>query len=116
VADLRVLVADPGRERVATVAIDERRRDADRARCVNHVDDGGVVARLDLHRGVRPGCRRPADQQRDLEALPLHLRGDERHLLERRRDQPRQPDQVGVPLAGRLEIFAEGITPRSRTS
>ena len=91
-----------------SLAIDERRRDADRPRRVDHVDDRGVVARLDLHRGVRPRRRRPADQQRDLEALPFHLGGDERHLLERRRDQPRQADQVGVPLAGRLEDLRRG--------
>ena len=51
------------------VAVDERRRDADRARRVDDVDDRAVVARLDLHRGVGPRRRRAADQQRDLEAL-----------------------------------------------
>ncbi len=41
VADLRVLVADVRRERVATVAVEQRRGDADRPRRVEDVDDRG---------------------------------------------------------------------------
>ena len=44
-----------------------------------------------------------ADQQRQVEALALHLGRDMAHLVERRRDQARQPDDVGLPLARGVE-------------
>ena len=47
--------------------------------------------------------RGAADQQRAIEALALHLGGDEAHLVERRRDEARQPDDVGLLALGRLE-------------
>ena len=79
---------------------------------------GPVVVRLDLHGSVHPRRRRAADQERQVEPLPLHLARDEAHLLERRRDQPAQADQVHVLAAGPSPgSCADGtITPRSITS
>ena len=65
VANLRVLVADARCERVAPLAVEQRRCDTDGPRRVEDVDDGAVVARLDLDRRVRPRRRRAADQQRE---------------------------------------------------
>ncbi len=71
--DRLVLVADPGHERVAPIGLDERPGHADRPRRIDDVDDRSRVRRRDLDRGVGPGRRRAADQQRDREALALHL-------------------------------------------
>ena len=101
--DRLVLVADPGHERVAPIGLDERAGDADRPRRVDDVDDRARVGRRDLDRGVGPRRRRAADEQRDREALALHLGRDVGHLVERRGDQPRQADQVGVDLDRLLE-------------
>ncbi len=77
------------------------------------------VLRLDLHRGVRRRGRRAADQQRDRRspARCISLR-DVHHLVERRRDQARQADDVGASRARAVSrIFSHGtITPRSMTS
>ena len=64
--------------------VHERAGDPDRARCVRDVDDRAVVLGLDADGGVGPRRRRAADQQRDREALALHLGRDVAHLLERR--------------------------------
>ena len=51
---------------------------------------------MDLHRGVGPAGGGAADQQRQIEALPLHLGRDMAHLVERGRDQAGQTDDVGL--------------------
>ena len=51
---------------------------------------------MDLHRGVHAARGRAADQQRQVEALALHLGRDVAHLVERGRDQAGQPDDVGL--------------------
>ena len=57
------------------------------------------VLGLDLDRGMELGGGRAADQERDGEALALHLLGDMDHLIERGGDEPGQPDDVGIDLA-----------------
>src|ERR671912_733376 len=52
-----------------------------------------------IRRSMDSAGRRSADQERNFEALPLHLGCDQAHLVERRRDQAGQADQVGVVLA-----------------
>jgi hypothetical protein len=52
--------------------------------------------------------RRAADEERHREALALHLAGDERHLLERRRDEPRQADEVDALELRALEDRRRG--------
>ena len=44
--------------------------------------------------------RRAANQQRYCKALTLHLFGDVDHLIQRRRDQTRQPDNIRLLLYG----------------
>jgi hypothetical protein len=46
---------------------------------------------------------RSTDQQRKLHVAPLHLRRHGDHLVERRRDQPRQAHDVGALGDGRVE-------------
>ena len=101
--DLLVLRAHPARVGVPAVAVEQRPGDRDGARRVGDVHDRRGVGGFDLDRGVDAGRRRAADQQRRRHPLGLHERGDVDHLVERRRDQARQTDQVGVPLAGGLE-------------
>ena len=54
---------------------------------------------MDLDRGMDAAGRRAADQQRNVEALALHLGGDMHHLVERRRDQAGEADDVDLLLA-----------------
>ena len=61
------------------------------------------VARGDLDRGVGLAGGGAADEQRHGEALALHFAGDVHHLVERRRDQAAQADDVDVLFAGGLE-------------
>ena len=72
--------------------------DTDHARGVEHVHRRAVVRRRDAHGGVLLRGRRAADQQRDAKVAPGHLLGDDHHLVERRGDQPGQPDDVGAQL------------------
>jgi hypothetical protein len=61
--------------------------------------------------------RRAADQQRRLDILARHLARDVLHLVQRRRDEPRQANHVDVVLGCRREILSLAtMTPRSMTS
>ena len=60
---------------------------------------------MNLHRRVHAARRRPADQQRHLEALPLHLGRDVAHLVERRRDQAGEADDIRLLGDGGLQDF-----------
>ncbi len=53
----------------------------------------------DLHRSVRAARRRATDEQRQRKFLALHFLRDMHHLVERRRDQSAQPDNVGFSFA-----------------
>ena len=80
--------------------------DADGAARVVDIDRlPAPVVRMDLHRRVHAARGRAADQQRHVEALPLHFGGDMAHLVERRRDQAGQPDDVGLLGRRRLQDF-----------
>ncbi len=67
------------------------------------MDDRAVVGRRDLHRRVRLARGRAADEQRQLETFALHLARDVHHLVERRRDQSAQADDVDLLLARGVE-------------
>ncbi len=69
---------------------------------MNH--SGGIVGR-DLDGGVFSRGRRPANQQRYLEAATLHLLGDMGHFLERGGDQAAEADDVGLLLDGGVEYL-----------
>ena len=67
------------------------------------MDRRRVVLRRDPDGGVHLRRGRAADQERDDQPRTLHLARDVDHLVERRRDQTAQPDQVRVLLAGRFQ-------------
>ncbi len=77
--------------------------DAHGARGVVDVDDGPPVGRGDLHGRVDGARRRAADQERQGEALALHLARDVRHLLEGRRDEAREAHGVDGALPRGLQ-------------
>ena len=87
---------------------EERADDIDRAGGVEHVDNPGRVVLGDFDSGVRAACGGAADNQRDIKALALHLLGDVNHLVERRRDEAGEADDVAIFLAGRGENFLAG--------
>ena len=91
-----LLLAVGGVERALAVGVEQRRHDPDRARRIVHVHDALRIARGDLHRGVLAARGRAADQERQREPAPLHLGRDVRHLVEARRDQAGEPDDVGL--------------------
>ena len=95
--------------------VEQARDDADDARGVEHVHRRLRVLGRDPHRGVLLRRRRAADQQRQVEAAPLHLARDVDHLVERRRDQARRGRRRRAPLGGAVSrIWSAGtITPRS---
>ena len=107
---LRVLLAQPllvlavpRVELAAALRVEQVGDDADDPRRVEHVDRLAAVLRRDPHRRVLPRRRRAADQQRQVEPAPLHLARDVDHLVERRRDQPREPDDARALLDGGVE-------------
>ena len=53
--------------------------------------------------GVHLARGRATNHQRDGESFTLHLGGHERHFLERRRDEPRETDDVDLLVAGDLQ-------------
>jgi hypothetical protein len=76
---------------------------ADGARCVLYVDHRLLVARCDLDGRVRLGGRRPADEQRYVEAFALQLPGIVDHLVQRGRYKAGEPDGVSALLSGGLK-------------
>ena len=95
VGELAVLLADAGDVGRLRLGREQARDDADGAAGVGDVDGlAALVARVDLHRGVHAAGGGAADQQRDREAVALHLGGDVRHLVERRGDEAGEADDV----------------------
>ena len=92
-----------GEQLAALVVGEQGGCDRDRPRGVLDPDHRALVARRHLDGRVRARGGGAADQQRDLEPLALHLAGEVDHLVERRRDQPGQADQVGADLGGLVE-------------
>ena len=72
------------------------------------VDDAVGVLGLDSDGGVGDGGGRAANEQGDVEALPLHLAGDGDHFVQGRSDQAAESDDVGVVFAGGVEYVLEG--------
>jgi len=68
---------------------------------VEYVDGSALgVSGLHLQGGMRLGGRRSADQQGGGHAPPFHLCGYGDHLVERRRDEPTEADDVGIDALG----------------
>ena len=78
------------------VRVEQVGHDADDARRVENVHGRMLVRGRDPHRRVLTRRRRAADQERQLEAAALHLLRHVHHLVQRRRDQPGEPDRVGA--------------------
>ena len=93
------LVEEPG-----ALGVRQQRRDHARGSAgVADVHDRSVVGGIDPQAGVQPARGGTADQQRRGEAEALHLAGHPHHLVERRRDQPGESDDVGVVFLGGIE-------------
>ena len=75
------------------------------AACVQYMNDGMLVAWRNLHRRVGLARSGPANQQRQIKTLALHLAGNVRHFIEGRRNQSAEADHVHFVLAGDLENF-----------
>mmetsp|Transcript_52607 Transcript_52607/g.122457 ORF Transcript_52607/g.122457 Transcript_52607/m.122457 type:complete len:302 (-) Transcript_52607:1127-2032(-) len=67
------------------------------------MDDPMLVLRRDLHSRVSLGRCGASDQQRSLEATGLHLLCHIDHLVQRGRDEPRQPNDIDLLLDGSLQ-------------
>ena len=72
------------------------------------MDRGLPVFRRDLHRRVLRARRGPADEQRQADMAALHLLRDEDHLVERRRDEAAQADDVRVLVERGLQNAIAG--------
>ena len=95
-----------GHIRAARSRRHETADDADGAARIVDIDRlPAPVVRMDLYRRMDAARGRAADQQRQLEALALHLGRDMAHLVERRRDQAGEADDVRLLAARRLQDF-----------
>ena len=74
----------------------ERGDDVDHPRGVRDVNGRPGVRRGDPDRRVAPARGRPADEERQRHPATRHLLRREDHLVERRRDEAAQADQVGA--------------------
>src|ERR1700678_782428 len=71
-----------------------------------------TIMRRDFDGRMRPAGGCAANEQWQLEALTLHLSGYMDHLVERRRDQPAESDQVHFFHLGAFEdLFARDHHP-----
>ena len=85
-------------ERRFALLVQQRGRDRHRAAGVEHMHHRLSVMLRDFHRRMRLARRRAADEERDFETGALHLFRDVHHLIERRRDESAEADQVRVLL------------------
>ena len=86
----------------------QRGGDRHRARGIKHMDNRPAVVLGDLDCGVRGGGRRTANEQRNRESTPLHFLGDMHHLIQRRCDQPGEPDHVAAHFGGLCQNLVTG--------
>ena len=75
---------------------------------IEHVHHRLAVMRCNLHGRMRAAGGGAANQQRQLQSLPLHLPRHVHHLVERRRNQSAQPDNVCPHFFGALQNFFRG--------
>jgi hypothetical protein len=100
---------DAGDEGGFAVVAEQAGGDGDGAAGVEDVDDRLAVVGGDLDGGVGAAGGGSADEQRELEALALHLAGDVDHLVERGRDEAAEADDVGLlGSRARSRIFSQG--------
>src|ERR1039457_345647 len=75
---------------------------------IEHVNHRLAVVGRNFYGGMRAAGGRAADEQRQLEPLPLHLAGHVNHLVERGRDKATEADEIGFLCRGALEDFFTG--------
>src|ERR1700728_4628927 len=92
-------------ERGLAVVAEKAGRYGYRATGIKYVDHRLAVVRSNFYGRVPSACRCSADEQRQFETLTFHLAGNMDHLVERRRDQTAQADQVYFLYLGALEDF-----------
>ena len=109
--------ASPRRSRPRSVGAQQLRHDFHGAAGIEHVRHRPAVFRRDLDRGVLLARRRAADEQRRLQAAPLHLARHRHHLVERRRDQAAEADRGRPACSAAVRRITSWctITPRSIT-
>ena len=90
-------------ERRAALRVEQVADHADDSRRVEDVHRRLAVLGRDADRRVLLRRRRAADQERQRRARAAPSRGRRDHLVERRRDQPREADDVRVLLDRRVE-------------
>src|ERR1700733_14189728 len=78
---------------------------------IQDVDDWLAVMWRNLNGGMRAARGCPSNQQRQLEALTLHLAGHMHHLVERWSDQPAESDHVSLFRLGAFEDLFAGAHP-----
>ena len=101
-AEMLVLALTLAHEIVAPVG-QQRADDTDGARGIEHVHGRVRVAGRDFHGRMQLRSRRAADQHRQHEFAPLHLPRHVHHLIERRRDESGEADDVDLLGDGRIE-------------
>ena len=91
------------RESLPADRIDELLHDTGSPRGIENVDNITGVFRRDLHCRVPGGGRSATDEDRHGEPLALELLGHVDHLLEARRDQTGEADDIDLLSPGRLQ-------------
>ena len=92
-----------GDELGARLRILELRRNQGILRSIRDVDNGSVVVRSNFKRGMEIRGRSPADHYRNPQSGALHLADDMHHLLERRRNQTGEADEIRRFVYSRLD-------------
>ena len=105
---LLVLLPVLGHEGRLALGAEEAGGDRHGAAGVEHVDHRFAVVGSDLHGGVRLAGGGAADQQRQLEPLPLHLARHVGHLIQRGGDEAGQADEICLLGARPLEDLLAG--------
>ena len=98
IADVLVFCGGRGDERFGLGIGEQLAGHPNRAAGVEHVDHRAIIGRIDPQRGVDLAGGRAADQQRHGQPSALHFFGHGDHFIQRRRDQARQADHVGILL------------------
>ena len=107
-ADMFIIPRRLADEPVLLGVADQRRRHAHRAAGVEHMDNRPFISGVDAQRGVDPGCRGAADQQRQVKTRALHFLGHRHHLVERGGDEAGQADHVRLIFIGGLQYLGPG--------
>ena len=101
--DAIVLIRDPRNVSVTLCIAQQGGGNADGTRGIDHMDHGTFVVGSNLDRRVDLRRRRTADQKRNRETSASHLRRNDFHFPQRRRDKAGEPDHIGLLLLRRFQ-------------